>query len=88
MADPFSNRADSTSAPATRARPVVPHDTNALSDVPKGLYVGTGGTITMRGVGDDTDSVWTNIPSGSVIPFRASHVRATGTTASGMLALL
>ena len=87
MSDPFSTRADSVSAPAARARPVTPHDSNALPDVPKALYVGSGGTITMCGSGDIADSVWVNVPSGSVIPFRPSHVRATGTTAGDILAL-
>lgn len=87
MTDPFSNRADSVSAPAARARAVTPHDSNPLPDVPKALYFGSGGTITMRGSGDTADAVWTNVPSGSVIPFRPSHIRATGTTASDILAL-
>ena len=87
MSDPFSNRADSVTAPAARARTVTPHDSNALPEVPKALYVGSGGTITMRGSGDSSDSVWANVPSGTVIPFRASHVRATGTTAADILAL-
>ncbi|MBA4049013.1 MAG: hypothetical protein C0476_10780 [Sphingomonas sp.] len=88
MTDSFSTRADSVSAPATRARPVVPSDTVALPEIPKALYVGAGGTITMRGALDSADSVWAGVPSGSVVPFRPSHVRATGTTASGILALL
>lgn len=87
MTDPFSTRADSVSAPAQRARAVTPHDSNPLPDVPKALYVGSGGTITMRGSGDSTDSIWSNVPSGSIVPFRPSHVRATGTTASDILAL-
>ena len=86
--DAFANVADAVSAPARRAVAVSPHDTNALPDIPKALYVGSGGTITMRGVGDAADSVWSNVASGTILPFRASHVRASGTTASGLLALL
>ncbi|MBA4041685.1 MAG: hypothetical protein C0474_07830 [Sphingobium sp.] len=88
MTDPFSARADSVSAPATRAHAVVPSDSVALPEIPKALYVATGGTITMRGAADSADSVWADVPSGSIVPFRPSHVRATGTTASGILALL
>lgn len=87
MADQFSNVADQVSAPATRAVSVTPHDSNALSDIPKALFVGTGGTIAMRGVNDSADQSWTNVADGSVLPFRARYVRATGTTASGILAL-
>lgn len=87
MADQFSNNADHVAAPAVRAVAVVPHDGNALSDVPKALFVGTGGNITMRGAGDGADHVWKNVASGSLVPFRASHVRATGTSAADILAL-
>ena len=86
MADTFSNSADAVSAPATRAVAVVPDDVTPLADVPKALYVGSGGTITMRGSGA-ADSVWTNVASGTVLPFRARLVRATGTTAADILAL-
>jgi hypothetical protein len=87
MADYFSGTLDSVSAPATRAVAVVPHDVNALTDIPKALYVGTGGNVTMRGVGGTADSVWKNVPDGAVLPFRAQYVRATGTTAADILAL-
>jgi hypothetical protein len=87
MADQFSSNADSVSAPATRAVAVSPHDTNALADIPKALFVGTGGNLTMRGVAGISDQMWRNVPSGSVLPFRAQYVRATGTTAADLLAL-
>ncbi|WP_404372592.1 hypothetical protein AB5I39_06295 [Sphingomonas sp. MMS24-J45] len=87
MADQFSNSADQVSAPATRAVAVVPHDSNPLTDIPKALYVGTGGDITMRGVNGSTDQVWKTVASGTVLPFRAQYVRATGTSAADMLAL-
>ncbi|MEI9850621.1 MAG: hypothetical protein WDN24_06900 [Sphingomonas sp.] len=87
MADQFSNNADQVSAPATRALAVTPHDTNALGDIPKALFVGTGGNVTMRGVGGSADQLWKNIPSGSILPFRVKYVRATGTTAADLLAL-
>ena len=87
MADSFANSADSVSAPATRAIAVSPSDSVALTDIPKALYVGTGGTITARGPADTADQVWKNVPSGSVLPFRARYVRVTGTTAADILAL-
>ena len=87
MADPFANLADHVSAPATRAVAVTPHDSNALADIPKALFVGTGGNIAMRGVNGSADQSWKNVPSGCVLPFRAQYVRATGTTAADILAL-
>lgn len=87
MADQFSGTMDSVSSPATRAVAVVPHDGNALADIPKALFVGTGGTIVMRGVAGGADQFWKNVQSGAILPFRAQYVRAAGTTATDILAL-
>jgi len=87
MSDPFSNVADAPYAPATKAVAVTPHDANPLADIPKGLFIGTGGNITMRGLNGGGDQVWKNVPSGAVLPFRAQYVRATGTSAADILAL-
>ena len=87
MSDSFTNNADAPYAPATSALVVTPHDTNALPDIPKALYVGTGGDVAMRGVRGSADQIWRNVASGTVLPFRAQYVRATGTTAAGILAL-
>jgi hypothetical protein len=87
MADPFSNVADAPFAPATRAVAITPNDTAALADIPKGVFVGTGGTIVMRGARGGADEAWRNVPSGTILPFRAQYVRASGTTAADLLAL-
>jgi hypothetical protein len=87
MSDAFSGVADAPYAPATHAVAIQPHDVNPLADIPKGLFVGTGGTITMQGVRGTGDQVWKNVPSGAVLPFRARFIRATGTTAADLLAL-
>ena len=86
MSDNFGTT-DGVSAPARRAVAVVPHDSNPLTDIPKALYVGTGGTIAMRGVDGAADQSWKNVPPGAILPFRAQYVRATGTTAADILAL-
>lgn len=87
MADQFAGTLDSVSSPATRVAAVVPHDVNALAEVPKALFVGTGGNVTLRGAGGGADAVLKNVPDGSVLPVRAAYVRATGTTASDIVAL-
>lgn len=87
MSDRFELHADQLSAPARGALAVIPHDENALAGIPKALFVGSGGTVVMRGADDGADTSWRNIPSGSIVPFRASHVRETGTTATDILAL-
>lgn len=87
MADRFSGYSDSISAPATRAAAVAPNDSNELPDIPKALFVGTGGTIVMRGAGGGPDATFKNVPNGAVLPFRPQYVRSTGTTAADILAL-
>lgn len=87
MTDAFAGAVDSAAAPATRAVAVVPHDANPLAEIPKALFVGTGGDIVMRGANGGDDATWKGVPSGTVLPFRAEYVRATGTTAADLLAL-
>lgn len=87
MADQFSGTLDSVSSPATRAVAVVPHDANALVDIPKALFVGTGGNLVARGAGGGADALFKNVASGSILPLRAEYVRASGTTAADIVAL-
>jgi hypothetical protein len=87
MTNAFAGVADAPYAPATRTVAVTPDDANPLADIPKGLFVGSGGTIAMRGMNDTAEQIWKNVPSGTVLPFRAQYVRATGTTAADILAL-
>lgn len=86
MADPFENFGDSPLAPSRSVRTVAPHDTDPLPTLPKALYVGTGGHVTLRCADDTADVVFRNVPSGSIIRARARFVRATGTTAADILA--
>ncbi|MBV8688414.1 MAG: hypothetical protein JOZ90_06775 [Alphaproteobacteria bacterium] len=87
MADQFSETADSVAAPARRAVAVAPSDSEPLAEIPKALFVGTGGDLVLRGAGGGDDSVWKNVEDGSILPFRAEYVRASGTTAADILAL-
>jgi hypothetical protein len=87
MADPFAGAVDSVIAPATKAVAVVPHDSDALGDIPKALFIGTGGHLVLRGAGGGADVTFRNIADGTVLPVRAQFVRATGTTAADIVAL-
>lgn len=83
----FENVADDMRAPSMAPYGVVPHDTDQLPLLPKALYVGSGGIVTLRGAGAETDVVFKNVASGQVIDVRARYVRATGTTAADIVAL-
>ncbi|WP_294195184.1 hypothetical protein [uncultured Sphingomonas sp.] len=86
MPDKFQNNADSAMAPAAAPYAIVPDDINPLPQVPKGIYVGTGGTITLRGVAGSEDVTYRNLPDASYVAVRALFVRATGTTATNLIA--
>jgi hypothetical protein len=85
MADSFQTNADSAVAPSTAPFAIVPDDIAPLPSVPKGIYVGTGGTVTLRGAAGAADVVYRNLPDASYIAVRAQFVRATGTTAADLV---
>ncbi len=87
MADAYQYSSDTVASPGTRAVAITPHNTNALTDIPKALYVGVGGDITMRGLNGAADVLWKNVQSGQIIPFRAQFIRSTGTTATNIVAI-
>lgn len=72
--------------PSRRPYAVNPSDTVALEPTPKALYVGTGGTVVLRGT-DGDDVTFKNVASGQVLDVRAKLVKATGTTAADIVAL-
>lgn len=87
MADEFSSTSDSQIAPARNAIAVTPHDSNALANVPKALYIGGAGNVTCRCVDDSADVLFVGLTAGSILPVRATHVRSTGTTATSIVNL-
>ena len=87
MLDTFQAGGDALLAPARAPFAVTPNDATALPVLPKAIYVGTGGTLIVRGVDAASDVTFKNVASGQIIDVRASHVRATGTTATDLVGL-
>ncbi|MCB2015591.1 MAG: hypothetical protein R3E11_08635 [Sphingobium sp.] len=85
--DDFKSYSDMPAAPSRAPFSITPHDSNELSIVPKALYVGTGGTVILRGVGGNTDVTFKNVSNGQVLDVRAQYIRATGTTAADIIGL-
>ena len=79
------NSVQSVLTPSENAFAVSPHDITPLASVPKYLYVGGAGKVTLRALDSTTDVVFENVPAGGYIYVRASHVRATGTTATAIV---
>ncbi len=73
-------------APAAGAASVTPHDTNLLAVEARSLWIGVGGNVDLYTPQGD-NVIFQNVPSGSVLPCRATRVRSTGTTATGIIAL-
>jgi hypothetical protein len=84
--DAFQNFADDTSGPSHAPYSVSPSDGTELPIIPKGIYVGSGGDVTLRGIDGTADVTYRNLPDASYIAVRAQFIRATGTTASNLIA--
>lgn len=86
MSSSYLSFSDSEYAPSRAPYAIVPSDSTELALLPKGIYVGTGGDVTLRGINADADVTYKNLPDASYIAVRAHYVRATGTTASDLIA--
>lgn len=65
---------------------VTPSDANQFSQ-PVAIYIGGAGNVTCTPASGGADVVFTAPPVGSVLPLRVTAVKATGTTATLMIAL-
>lgn len=81
-----SDYVESPLAPAAAPFRIVPDDTVPLVRLPKGIYVGVGGDVVLRGVDGDQDVTYRNLPDASYIAVAARFIRATGTTATDLIA--
>lgn len=72
--------------PGFNAEAVTPHDTNQLTNVSRGLYVGVGGDVTVLTAGGQT-VLFKAVPAGTVLPIRINRVNSTGTTATNMVSI-
>lgn len=84
--NPFANRARSISGPATDAFPVLPDDNTDLERIAIALYIETGGIVVVDTVAGETRTI--AVADFSVLPVGIRRVRATGTTADGIHAML
>lgn len=88
MANIFENRTGSLSDPARDLVPVTPHDTNSLANVALSLYVETGGTLVVTTVQSHPATRTVKVSDFSILPCGVVSVQATGTTATGIHALI
>jgi hypothetical protein len=68
------------SGPAENAFAVTPHDTNELSNITRGLYLGVTGDVTVVMANGD-EIQFLNMAAGIIHPLRVKIVKDTGTDA-------
>jgi hypothetical protein len=67
---------------------ITPSDVADLTpNFARGLWTGTGGSISVILVDDTTEITLTNVPAGAILPLFVARVRATGTTATNLRGL-
>lgn len=86
MPDEFASHQPGLTAPAANARPITPADGVALAAVPRAVYVGGAGSLSTVMLSGDSVT-FAQMQAGMIYPLRLREVRATGTTASGLIAL-
>lgn len=85
--DDFSRIPDAEWGPASNAVAVTPSDSTDLTYTTRALYVGGAGTVVVN-MNDTGSSIsFVAVAAGSVLPIRVDRVRATGTTATNIVAL-
>ncbi|MEM9031327.1 MAG: hypothetical protein AAGB18_01680 [Pseudomonadota bacterium] len=86
MTDDFKDHSTSLTSPATAGETIVPDDANDLAHVTRGIYVGASGSIALTLVSGD-EVLLNDAQSGVIYPLRVARVKATGTSAAGLIGL-
>jgi hypothetical protein len=86
MPSPFESRVPSLNGPARDFVPVTPSDSADLANVAVSLYVTVAGTLVVDTVAGNTRTL--EVGDFALLPLGVRRVRATGTTASGIHALV
>jgi len=86
MTDKFATYTPGLTGPADNAFAVTPSDSENLEFVARAVYVGTDGNVAVITSGGD-EVTFQNLNQGSILPVRVSRVLATGTTATGLVAI-
>lgn len=86
MSASFNNPHDGI-APASSAFAITPHDSNDLTNVVRGIYVGGAGDITVNMAGTGSSIAFVGVPAGTLLPIRVTRVLDTGTDATSLVGI-
>lgn len=84
----YAGRTPSLGGPATDIVPVTPSDGADLATPALALKIETGGTVKLRTPGGGATTRTVVVADGELLPVMATRVLATGTTATGIHALV
>lgn len=87
MTDKFANRAHNSSGPSADGLAIIPHDNDDLPQITRGLYVGSGGDVSVQ-MQSGVELTFANVAAGTLLPIRARRVLSTGTNAQDIVGLL
>ena len=77
------------SFPAATAEEITPNDSADITNgFTKGVWVGGTGDLRVIMINDTAAVTFTNVQGGSLLPIRVKRVLATGTTATGIVAVI
>ncbi len=85
MTDLFKDYAESLDSPPSHMAAVTPSDDQDLATVSRGINVAGEGAVRITTARGETAAV--HVAAGIVFPIRARKIWATGTTATGIVAL-
>jgi hypothetical protein len=86
MTDVFKSHSRSLTSPPEHGAEVDPDDAAPLGHVTRALFVGGGGDVRVRLLGGAVVTL-RGVAAGTLIPLRATHVLAAGTSATGIVGL-
>lgn len=73
MGDKFSNHETGLNSPATNFYPIAPNNSTDLDPIPRAIYVGIGGNLSVQGLdGEQVD--FYNVPDGAVLSIRIKRL--------------
>lgn len=85
--DRYKDHSGSPTGPARKLRAITPHDANELEFATNGIVCAGSGVVSVVAL-DDTAAVQVPVTAGQIYPIRARIIRATDTTATGIVALI
>lgn len=86
MTDNFAARSELITSPGRNAFTITPHATNEISPLPRSVRFDGAGTVALRTV-DGAADISITVAAGETLDWRIQYIRATGTTATGIVGI-